>query len=259
MTATALKTASKTTKAAKASPKTVKASAPKKPAAKKAAPKAKSEPAAEEAPAEPEQTTPAPEVEAAQVLAPQVDHEEPTEADALAELRTVVTEQRSKLLSALCALETAAKDAVNTMATDGTPSSDFIKAADAATDALHRLKALDLVLRQSGVDKLLAGATPRAPRAHQPRPDGLSVRESRVLNIVQRATKTGARNLPAISLERWPWQVGYRYDDRGNPFAAIAYGRFGGCWTWKLGLAYSHGTLVLDLVLGSVVLRWGRK
>lgn len=51
-----------------------------------------------------------------------------------------------------------------------------------------------------------------------------------------------------VMFSGWPGQK------RSSP----QLGRFGGGWHYKLGVALGHGTLVIDLLLGSVYISWGK-
>lgn len=43
-----------------------------------------------------------------------------------------------------------------------------------------------------------------------------------------------------IELSRWSWQSNGPWE------------RFGGGWKWKLGIAASSGTIIIDLLYGSI-------
>ena len=66
-----------------------------------------------------------------------------------------------------------------------------------------------------------------------------------------------------VKASRFPWQ-GYGWFPHKNgrgPTAPLNAGgaRFGGGWTYKLGLSVGGTTLMLDLLFGTVSLRWEPK
>jgi hypothetical protein len=69
-----------------------------------------------------------------------------------------------------------------------------------------------------------------------------------------------------ITASRWPWQwylapdpkrahtpQGKRYG--WNP-DSVAMSRFGGGWSWKLGVSFGGKTILLDLLFGIVRITW---
>lgn len=70
-----------------------------------------------------------------------------------------------------------------------------------------------------------------------------------------------------IKLERWPWQI--RPGFWANPVGTTGnrwgwkldcggMGRFGGGWNWKLGITMGESQCIIDLVLGSIRVTWGK-
>jgi hypothetical protein len=68
-----------------------------------------------------------------------------------------------------------------------------------------------------------------------------------------------------VKFERFPWQKRELHWMNGYAKNKKHYGwrlddnRFGGGWGIKFGIAYSAGTIVLDLIFGSIVIIWTSK
>lgn len=69
-----------------------------------------------------------------------------------------------------------------------------------------------------------------------------------------------------IKAQRWPWQEGYNW--RGATLGAMlnpidaktkVAGRFGGGWSFKLGIEIGGHTAILDLIFGMVRITWKGK
>ena len=50
-----------------------------------------------------------------------------------------------------------------------------------------------------------------------------------------------------VTLERWSW--------RSRP----PLGRFGGGWSWKIGIQGGSTSVIVDLLFGQIAIRWGRR
>ena len=46
--------------------------------------------------------------------------------------------------------------------------------------------------------------------------------------------------------EKWGW--------RSSKIGGM--GRFGGGWTWKLGIAFGGSCMIIDVIIGSILLTW---
>lgn len=62
-----------------------------------------------------------------------------------------------------------------------------------------------------------------------------------------------------IKFDRWPWnyynkKAKQRYGWR--PRKTILMGRFGGGWNFKLGLMIGSGSIIIDLIFGSIRINW---
>lgn len=73
-----------------------------------------------------------------------------------------------------------------------------------------------------------------------------------------------------VTFSRWPWQWYVRPESKRvhnpqgvrygwTPNAATPFSRFGGGWEWKLGIAFSGKTIMVDLLFGIVTITWAKK
>lgn len=80
------------------------------------------------------------------------------------------------------------------------------------------------------------------------------------------ARRVTGRQFVQVTFSRWPWQwylepdatravtpQGRRYGWFGK---STLLGRFGGGWTWKLGIEAGGSTVILNLLFGTVRITW---
>ena len=66
-----------------------------------------------------------------------------------------------------------------------------------------------------------------------------------------------------VKADAWPWQDGYDWRGRidcTTPLNQMDNGRgarFGAGWNWKLGIAMGSGVIMMDLLFGTIWIRWG--
>jgi hypothetical protein len=55
-----------------------------------------------------------------------------------------------------------------------------------------------------------------------------------------------------IRADRWPWDRSLYGPGRNGWGKVPGWGRFGGGWNWKLGIAIGGSTVMVDLIFGMV-------